>query len=360
MAAISANAFRTVGAVSATRTHVASSARAVSMPARAVATKSSMGFASQTQRRNVAMAVSRGRSSTNTTRGFEVVAQAISEVRIVVVIHMSTPGLEPPRNGRDGRALPAPADRIDRFHRQNPDLNAKKRGFFFIRVGSDVFGKVPGLSMRHDLNQTETTTMCGVNPCITCSGCVSFSLGELRAARAHRDPNRNEALSGGSSGKRYPLLIVFATEQRESRPRLLQILTSHPKLFHLTLQPATTETVPESAADATEAVCYLRGVHMSPYKVRRVLDVIRGKSYEECLIMLEFMPYRACEPVLNALFSAASNAKNNLGMNKAKLYVSEVTADGTGTMKRFHPRAQGRPFPIRKRTCNITLKMKER
>jgi large subunit ribosomal protein L22 len=99
---------------------------------------------------------------------------------------------------------------------------------------------------------------------------------------------------------------------------------------------------------------------MSPYKVRRVLDVIRGKSYEECLIMLEFMPYRACEPVLNALFSAASNAKNNLGMNKAKLYVSEVYADGTGTMKRFHPRAQGRPFPIRKRTCNITLKMKER
>ena len=39
--------------------------------------------------------------------------------------------------------------------------------------------------------------------------------------------------------------------------------------------------------------------------------MIRGKSYEECLIMLEFMPYRACEPVLNALFSAASNAKNN-------------------------------------------------
>lgn len=114
----------------------------------------------------------------------------------------------------------------------------------------------------------------------------------------------------------------------------------------------------ESADD--EAVCHLRGVHMSPYKVRRVLDVIRGKSYEECLIMLEFMPYRACEPVLNALFSAASNAKNNLGMNKAKLYVSEVYADGAGTMKRFQPRSQGRPFPIRKRTCNITLKMKER
>ena len=52
----------------------------------------------------------------------------------------------------------------------------------------------------------------------------------------------------------------------------------------------------EAESSDDEAVCYLRGVHMSPYKVRRVLDVIRGKSYEECLIMLEFMPYRACGP----------------------------------------------------------------
>ena len=98
---------------------------------------------------------------------------------------------------------------------------------------------------------------------------------------------------------------------------------------------------------------------MSPYKVRRVLDVIRGVAFmsaSSCSSSCQ----RACEPVLNALFSAASNAKNNLGMNKAKLYVSETYADGTGTMKRFHPRSQGRPFPIRKRTCNITLKMKER
>ena len=65
-----------------------------------------------------------------------------------------------------------------------------------------------------------------------------------------------------------------------------------------------------------EAVCYLRNVHMSPFKVRRVLDCIRGKSYEECLIMLEFMPYKACEPILSALFSPEC-AKNNLGMNKA-------------------------------------------
>lgn len=152
-------------------------------------------------------------------------------------------------------------------------------------------------------------------------------------------------------------LSTFFRSLARSRLTFSRILT---RLFFYDRQPEATEAAPEASAGDDEAVCYLRGVHMSPYKVRRVLDVIRGKSYEECLIMLEFMPYRACEPVLNALFSAASNAKNNLGMNKAKLYVSETYADGTGTMKRFHPRAQGRPFPIRKRTCNITLKMKER
>ena len=38
-------------------------------------------------------------------------------------------------------------------------------------------------------------------------------------------------------------------------------------------------------------------------QVRRVLDQIRGRSYEEALILLEYMPFRACEPVLDTLIS---------------------------------------------------------
>ena len=93
--------------------------------------------------------------------------------------------------------------------------------------------------------------------------------------------------------------------------------------------------------------------------------MIRGKSYEECLIMLEFMPYRACEPVLNALFSAASNAKNNLGLNKAKLYVSEVYADGAGDDEALptplagtafsHPQAHLQHHPQDEGACRLSL-----
>ena len=58
---------------------------------------------------------------------------------------------------------------------------------------------------------------------------------------------------------------------------------------------------------------------MSPFKVRRVLDCIRGKSYEECLIMLEFMPYRACEPILSALFSRREQREEQLGHEQGEV-----------------------------------------
>ena len=95
-------------------------------------------------------------------------------------------------------------------------------------------------------------------------------------------------------------------------------------------------------------------------QLRRVLDVIRGRSYEEALMILEFLPYRAAEPVLATLISAASNAKNNNNASKAKLYVSECFADQAGQLKRFRPRAKGRPFKILKPINHLTIKVAER
>lgn len=108
-----------------------------------------------------------------------------------------------------------------------------------------------------------------------------------------------------------------------------------------------------------EAKAFSRNVRMSPFKVRRVLDQIRGRSYEEALMILEFMPYRACKPILKVLSSAAANAKHNLGMNKSTLFISEARADQGPKMKRFRPRAQGRGFPIQKPTCHIIIGVKQ-
>ena len=96
-------------------------------------------------------------------------------------------------------------------------------------------------------------------------------------------------------------------------------------------------------------------VRMSPRKVRRVLDQIRGRSYREALIILEFMPYRSCEPILKVLRSAAANAEHNSGYDRASLVVSQAYADQGPSLKRYRPRAQGRAYQIRKPTCHITV-----
>lgn len=104
-----------------------------------------------------------------------------------------------------------------------------------------------------------------------------------------------------------------------------------------------------------EVKAVARYIRMSPSKVRRVLDQIRGRSYREALIILEFMPYRACEPVLKVLRSAAANAEHNEGLNRGSLVVSQAYADQGPVLKRFRPRAQGRAYQIRKPTCHITI-----
>ncbi len=101
-------------------------------------------------------------------------------------------------------------------------------------------------------------------------------------------------------------------------------------------------------------------IRMSPFKVRRVLDQIRGRSYREALIILEFLPYRACEPVLKVLRSAAANAENNQGLDLTDLFVSRAYADQGPSLKRFRPRAQGRAYRIQKPTCHITIAVSPR
>jgi large subunit ribosomal protein L22 len=109
------------------------------------------------------------------------------------------------------------------------------------------------------------------------------------------------------------------------------------------------------AANTNEAKAIAKYTRMSPFKVRRVLDQIRGRSYREALMILEFMPYKACEPVIKVLRSAAANAEHNLGLDRAELVVSQAYADGGPGLRRFRARAQGRAYQIRKPTCHITV-----
>lgn len=100
-------------------------------------------------------------------------------------------------------------------------------------------------------------------------------------------------------------------------------------------------------------------IRMSPYKIRRVIDQIRGLSYQEALMVLEFLPYDAVKPIWQVVHSAAANAKHNYGLDKKKLVIDTIFANEGPKLKRIRARAQGRAYKILKPTCHITVIMTE-
>src|SRR5213076_427082 len=93
----------------------------------------------------------------------------------------------------------------------------------------------------------------------------------------------------------------------------------------------------------------------SATKARRVVNLVRGLPAKKALTVLQFAPQAASEPVYKVLASAIANAENNERLDPDSLLVSEAYVDEGPTLKRFRPRAQGRAYRIRKRTCHITI-----
>ena len=98
-----------------------------------------------------------------------------------------------------------------------------------------------------------------------------------------------------------------------------------------------------------------RHIRMSPYKVRRALALIRGKSVNEATAILAYADIVSAEPVRKVLLSAAANAEHNFGMDRGDLIVAEAFADQGPTLKRMNPVSKGRAHSILKRTSHITV-----
>nr|UUF92498.1 ribosomal protein L22 [Allium macranthum] len=99
---------------------------------------------------------------------------------------------------------------------------------------------------------------------------------------------------------------------------------------------------------------------MSVFKAQRVIDQIRGRSYEETIMILELMPYRASYPILKLVYSAAANASHNMGLNETDLFISKAEVNGGPFVKKLRPRARGRSYPIKRPTCHITIVLKDK
>ncbi|MEE9965718.1 MAG: 50S ribosomal protein L22 [Propionicimonas sp.] len=96
-------------------------------------------------------------------------------------------------------------------------------------------------------------------------------------------------------------------------------------------------------------------VRMSPMKVRRVVDLVRGMDVTEALDVLKFAPQAASEPVYKVVASATANAENTEGLRADELFVSAAFVDEGMTLRRIRPRAKGSASRILKRASHITV-----
>ena len=103
-----------------------------------------------------------------------------------------------------------------------------------------------------------------------------------------------------------------------------------------------------------------RFVRQSPYKARRVLDLVRGLPVEEAEHVLRLTNRAAATPIVKTLKSAVANAEHNHALDAEDLVVAEAYADEGPTLKRYRPRARGRATRIRKRTSHITIVVADR
>ena len=112
-----------------------------------------------------------------------------------------------------------------------------------------------------------------------------------------------------------------------------------------------------------EAKAIAKWIRMSPYKVRRVANLVRGKSVDEALNILHFDPAGASLPIEKLLRSAVANMLNSEKASRVStedLFVKESKVDGSFMMKRFRPASMGRAMRIRKRTSHISIVVAEK
>jgi large subunit ribosomal protein L22 len=103
-----------------------------------------------------------------------------------------------------------------------------------------------------------------------------------------------------------------------------------------------------------------RQVRMSPPKLRRVVDLIRGMDVEDALNICKFAPQAASEPVYKGIASAVANAERTDSLRRGDLYVSQAFVDEGVTLRRIRPRARGGWGRILKRSSHITVVVEPR
>jgi len=103
----------------------------------------------------------------------------------------------------------------------------------------------------------------------------------------------------------------------------------------------------------------LKHLRIAPRKIRLIADLIRGKSFENAQIILNFTNKKGASNLLNLLNQAVANAENNFQLEKSNLWISKIIVDEGPKLKRWLPRARGKADRLEKKTSHITMVLDE-
>lgn len=98
-----------------------------------------------------------------------------------------------------------------------------------------------------------------------------------------------------------------------------------------------------------------KGVRLSPRKVAVVAALVRGRSVDEALTILEHTPRRSALAVSKVIASAKANADHNHGYKPATLQITEISVTAGPRLKRYRPASHGRALPFQKKTSHIRV-----
>ncbi len=98
-----------------------------------------------------------------------------------------------------------------------------------------------------------------------------------------------------------------------------------------------------------------KGVRMSPRKVGVVAALVRGRSVEDALTILDYTPRRSATAVRKVIASAKANAEYNHNYIADSLRIIELSVTAGPRLKRYRPAAHGRALPFERKTSHIRV-----
>ncbi len=106
---------------------------------------------------------------------------------------------------------------------------------------------------------------------------------------------------------------------------------------------------------STQVKAIAKGISQSPRKVSVVASLVRGRTVEDALVILQHTPRRSSKAVYKVISSAKANAIHNNKLKEDSLVISEIAVTAGPRIKRYRPAAHGRALPFQRKTSHIRV-----